>query len=75
MTETRKDLEKEAAQAGVENAEDLRTAQEVKDATDLANGDRHVFMYPGEQVISVIATDRAEADEKYKALKKEQDHA
>jgi hypothetical protein len=50
-------------------------AADQKTQEAIANGELQVFLYPGDNPISVVAVDRKEADKKYKALKEEQDHA
>lgn len=50
-------------------------AADQKDQEAIANGEKQVFMYPGETPISVVAVDRKEADKQYKAIKEEQDNA
>lgn len=71
---TRDELEKDAKKAGVEQPEILPTAADVKQATDLETGEQHSYFYP-EHGISVVASDRDEADNLLKQQLKEQDNA
>jgi hypothetical protein len=67
---TRKELDKEAKQAGVENPEELDNAEQVKEQEALATGRARSYYFP-ELGVSVIAETQELAEEKARSIAKE----
>ncbi len=60
---TRQEQETQAKNAGVDSPEELPTASDVKEATDVARDVQNQYFYP-EHGVTVVAKNREEADTK-----------